>query len=139
MPGLVGGFGKENQIIIAILILTFVRIESLFYASYIISNNSSSAGKELEAPMARDKLFYNNATNNWQENVIINSKLGGYLAGLIEGDGTFAVHDKKSTAKKYNPMILIVFKKSDFPLANFLKEITNCGTVMVKQDRGYVL
>ena len=36
-------------------------------------------------------------------------------------------------------MILIVFKKSDLPLANFLRELTNCGIVMNKKDRGYVL
>ena len=68
-----------------------------------------------------------------------NNILGSYLAGLIEGDGTFAVHNKESIAKKYSPMILIVFKKSDLPLANYLKELTNCGIVMNKKDRGYII
>lgn len=66
-------------------------------------------------------------------------ELGPYLAGLIEGDGTFAVHDKKSTAKKYSPMIIIVFKKSDLPFAKFLCELTNCGKVYQKPERGYIL
>lgn len=66
-------------------------------------------------------------------------ELGSYLAGLIEGDGTIAVHDKNSTAKKYAPMIIVVFKKADLPLANFLCELTNCGKVYLKSDRGYVL
>jgi hypothetical protein len=65
--------------------------------------------------------------------------LGPYLAGLIEGDGTFAVHNKQSSAKKYQPKIILVFKKSDLPLAQFLSEITNCGKVSIKSDRGYVL
>ena len=46
----------------------------------------------------------------------VNFNLGPYLAGLIEGDGTFAIHDKQSTAKKYRPMIIIVFKKADLPV-----------------------
>jgi hypothetical protein len=66
-------------------------------------------------------------------------KFSSYLAGLIEGDGTFAVHDKDSTAKKYSPMIIIVFKKSDYLFAKFLRDVTDCGSIMIKQNRGYVL
>ena len=69
----------------------------------------------------------------------MNNQLGPYLAGLIEGDGTFAIHDKESTAKKYAPMIIIVFKKSDVPFAKFLRDFTNCGKVYEKPDRGYTL
>ena len=65
--------------------------------------------------------------------------LGPYLAGLIEGDGTISVHDTQSIAKKYSPMIIIVFKKSDLPLANYLRDITKAGKVYIKQDRGYIL
>lgn len=70
-----------------------------------------------------------------------NSKifLGPYLAGLIEGDGTIAVHDKNSTAAKYRPMIIIVFKTADLPLAKYLQKLTNCGNVQLKDNRGYVL
>jgi hypothetical protein len=73
-----------------------------------------------------------------KEGCLLN-ELGHYLAGLIEGDGTFAVHDKKSTAKKYSPMIIIVFKKSDLPFAKFLCELTNCGKIYQKPERGYIL
>lgn len=66
-------------------------------------------------------------------------QLGPYLAGLIEGDGTFAIHDKDSTVKKYNPVIIIVFKKADLPLANYLQKLTNSGRVYIKSERGYVL
>ena len=69
----------------------------------------------------------------------VNFNLGPYLAGLIEGDGTFAIHDKQSTAKKYRPMIIIVFKKADLPVAKYLQKLTQCGTVYLKQNRGYVL
>ena len=69
----------------------------------------------------------------------IKSLLGPYLAGLIEGDGTFAVHDKNSTALKYRPMIIVVFKKADLPLAKYLQILTNSGSVYIKSDRGYVL
>ena len=68
-----------------------------------------------------------------------NSRLGSYLAGLIEGDGTFSIHDKKSTAKKYRPMIIIVFKLADLSLAEYLQELTQCGAVYKKPERGYVL
>lgn len=67
------------------------------------------------------------------------SALGPYLAGLIEGDGTFAVHNKDSTAKKYSPMITIVFKKADLTLAKYLVNLSNCGTVYIKVNRGYIL
>lgn len=33
-----------------------------------------------------------------------------YLAGLIEGDGSIAVHDSYGKAKKYRPKFIIVFK-----------------------------
>jgi hypothetical protein len=67
------------------------------------------------------------------------NKLGPYLAGLIESDGSIAVHDEKSKAKKYNPKILIVFHKSDKPLADKLCSITKCGKVYFKENAGYLI
>jgi len=110
MPGLVGGFGKRNKLLLTNFNYTSTNMES-------ITNISDTS-----------KSIYLNPHN-----------IGSYLAGLIEGDGTFAVHNDKSKVKKYSPMILIVFKKSDLPFANFLREITNCGIIMDKKDRGYVL
>lgn len=69
----------------------------------------------------------------------INKNLSSYLAGLIEGFGTIAVHEKNSTATKYRPMIIICFKKADLPLANYLCDLTECGKVYIKPGRGYVL
>nr|YP_010470462.1 LAGLIDADG endonuclease [Inonotus hispidus]UVF37950.1 LAGLIDADG endonuclease [Inonotus hispidus] len=75
-----------------------------------------------------------------KDNITCNNDiLGSYLAGLIEGGGTFAVHNKESLAKKYYPMIIVVFKKNDLPLAQFLQNITECGNIYIKSDRGYVL
>ena len=121
MPALLGGFGNNSSIL------------------FLRPNNTSN--KELQ--LFKFKHSSNQEAIESQNNFFIdiksNSQLGSYLAGLIEGDGTFAVHDKKSTAKKYSPMIIVVFKKADLPLAEFLQSITNCGRVQIKADRGYVL
>ena len=68
-----------------------------------------------------------------------NSNLSSYLAGLIEGDGSIAVHDPNSKSQKYRPKFIIVFKRSDLPLANYLCQLTGCGKVYDKPERGYVL
>jgi hypothetical protein len=69
----------------------------------------------------------------------LRSKIGPYLAGLIEADGSIAVHDKDSNAKKYRPKILVVFSSADEPLAKKLASITNAGAVYVKKNAGCVL
>lgn len=158
MPGLVGGFGKENLICLTILFDEVVRkigLLSLQYASLSSPPFSASSPQAAEGSrgvavvQGEDKRLINdipkkaygvpNSDGYNSDNKVVCSKFGSYLAGFIEGDGTFAVHDKDSTANKYNPMIIIVFKKSDYPLANYLRDITNSGSVMKKQNRGYVL
>lgn len=69
----------------------------------------------------------------------LKSQIGSYLAGLIEGDGTIAVHNPKSNSTKFSPKIIIVFKKADLPLAKFLQNLTKCGQILIKPERGYVL
>jgi len=94
-----------------------------------------------------NKIYVHNLLNNNKSvsNLSSNNKsdlldLGPYLAGLIEGDGTFAIHDStKVLSQKYRPMIIIVFHKDDLPLATFLQEMTKCGNINVKLNRGYVL
>jgi hypothetical protein len=66
-------------------------------------------------------------------------KLGPYLAGLIEGDGHIAVHDKNSKSKKYRPKIIIVFSLADKPLAEKLSSILQAGKVISKPNVGHVL
>uniref|UniRef100_UPI003002E993 LAGLIDADG endonuclease n=1 Tax=Elmerina hispida TaxID=1245649 RepID=UPI003002E993 len=69
----------------------------------------------------------------------LRSKLGAYLAGLIEADGTFAIHDINSNAKKYRPKIIVVFAIDDKPLANKLASLTEAGTILLKSNAGHVL
>jgi LAGLIDADG endonuclease len=122
MPGLVGGFGKYKN--------TY-----LLYFS--ISNNNKD--KNPISNLNQKENFKETIQKESSKEIFSNSNLGSYLAGLIEGDGTFAIHNKKSTANKYKPKIIIVFKKADLPLALYLKNITNCGKVFIKSNRGYVL
>ena len=69
----------------------------------------------------------------------LRSKLGPYIAGLIEADGSIAVHDKDSKAKKYRPKIIVVFSLNDEPLAKKLASITQTGDVYNKKNAGCVL
>jgi hypothetical protein len=167
MPGLVGGFGKENQIFLTNLfyVSTFYKVififnkycvEELFYSVERKAKNFTffkSASSILSFVFPENKDFYGSISLlplasaregkkyaiGFEPHLKAKKNLGGYIAGLIEGDGTFAVHNKKSFIRKYNPMILIVFKKSDLTLAKYLRDITNCGIIMNKQNRGYVL
>jgi LAGLIDADG endonuclease/Cytochrome C and Quinol oxidase polypeptide I len=66
-------------------------------------------------------------------------KLGAYLAGLIEADGSFAIHDKDSKAKGYLPKILIVFSLNDSPLAKKLMSLTKVGKLYNKPQQGCVI
>jgi hypothetical protein len=66
-------------------------------------------------------------------------KLGAYLAGLIEADGSFAIHDKYSKTKRYLPKILIVFSLNDSPLAEKLISITKVGKLYNKSQQGCVI
>lgn len=64
---------------------------------------------------------------------------GPYLAGLIEGDGTFAIKNNDTIKTNYNPHIIVVFKLSDYKVAEYLCNITGCGSVSQYKDRNYVL
>src|SRR5689334_15647502 len=65
--------------------------------------------------------------------------MGYYLAGLIEGDGNIAVHDKTSNSKVYRPKILIVFNINDKPLAEKLSSVLKVGKVIDRSSAGHVL
>jgi hypothetical protein len=109
MPALIGGFGKINYR------LFFNEKTRYFYSSSAQSNDNLDN---------LDRLRY---------------KLGAYLAGLIEADGSIAVHDINSNAKRYRPKFVIVFAIHDKPLADKLASITNTGTVYAKSNAGHVL
>lgn len=127
MPGLVGGFGDLISSFMLFISNRVKKINSIFKLSnlFLIDNLDKENSK---------KFLLNSELN-----IFKNSKFRSYLAGLIEGDGTFAVHNKNSISKKYLPHILIVFKKADLPLAEYLQHITKCGKVYIKSNRGYVL
>lgn len=66
-------------------------------------------------------------------------KLGAYLAGLIEADGSFAIHNKNSKAKKYTPKIFIVFNLNDHPLAEKLMSRIKVGSLHNRPQQGCVI
>jgi hypothetical protein len=82
---------------------------------------------------------YFSTESNIKTELELKSKIGPYLAGLIEADGSIAVHNKDSNAKKYHPKIIVVFSSADEPLANKLASITKAGAVYVKKNAGCVL
>lgn len=66
-----------------------------------------------------------------------NNFWGPYLAGLIEGDGTIWVGEDKNI--KIIPKISVTFKTEDLPLANYLSNLTGCGSIVKKKSGNYVL
>lgn len=143
MPGLLGGFGNNKNSFSFLLSLStaffqnsklswsnlnFSSCQGLKYNNFIykLNENIKLNNKYNFAKFSTQKDY----SDLFQIN-LLRSKFGPYLAGLIEGDGTIAVHEPNSSAatKKYNPKIIIVFKKADLPLANYLQNITKCGTV----------
>ena len=112
MPALIGGFGKININI----------IKNDFNINKEFKLKANVQLKLIESKKSQLRL-----------------KLGAYLAGLIEADGSFAIHDKDSKAKKYRPKILIVFNLSDKPLADKFISITNLGKLYNKPKQGCVI
>jgi hypothetical protein len=127
MPGLVGGFGNNKSS--NLFLKSNNEKNNNHSVNYIVNREHVNLNEELK------KVIEIKSSNNNLTNLL----LGPYLAGLIEGDGTFAIHNVNSTSKKYRPMIIVVFKKADLPLAQYLQNITNCGKIYIKQNRGYVL
>ncbi|KAG0122858.1 Dod ND5 i3 grp IB protein [Tuber indicum] len=52
------------------------------------------------------------------------------IEGLIEGDGSIAVHDKNSKSQQYRPKIIVAFHLTDKPLAERLAFITQSEDVI---------
>lgn len=68
-----------------------------------------------------------------------NSSFAPYLAGLIEGDGHIAVHDKNTQKKEYRPKIIIAFNINDKPLAEKLSTGLKVGKIIDRSSAGHVL
>lgn len=112
MPALIGGFGK----------IKFNTINNDF-----IINKESKLKINEQSELIESKELQ------------LKLKIGAYLAGLIEANGSFAIHDINSKAKKYCPKILIVFNLSDKPLVEKLIYITNFGKLYNKPKQGCVI
>lgn len=82
--------------------------------------------------------YSSRARTKCAKNVCFNN-IGSYLAGLIEGDGHIAVHDKNSKSKVYRPKIIIVFNIHDRPLADKLSSELKVGKVIDRSSAGHVL
>jgi hypothetical protein len=119
MPGLIGGFGKIKQI--QNKISQFLLNSTSFLDERIYKNNNITLDS---TKVSEYELKF---------------KLGAYLAGLIEADGTFAIHNKDSKSKKYSPKILVVFNLKDIPLAKKLISVTKTGILHNKQQQGCVI
>ncbi|AKQ53297.1 laglidadg endonuclease (mitochondrion) [Sclerotinia sclerotiorum 1980 UF-70] len=65
--------------------------------------------------------------------------MASYLAGLIEGDGHIAVHDKNSSSKSFRPKIIITFNLADKPLADKLSAVLKVGKVISRPSAGHVI
>lgn len=133
MPGMVGGFGNNN---ISILSLFDTNNKKDNFSNNFLNLNLFNNKFVVCKDVCTKELISSEVLHS---NLKFNIKFCSYLAGLIEGDGTFAVHSQTEITKKYSPKIIIVFKKSDIPLAQYLANISNCGTILNKVNRGYIL
>lgn len=104
MPAMIGGFGK---------ILTHFNFNGSGNKKWYINNSEGSNN--------------NNNKLGTMEGVS-REKWGPYLAGLIEGDGTFYV-----PLNLKRPTISIVFHKDDKPLAIYLNNLLNMGNLYEKK------
>jgi hypothetical protein len=132
MPGLVGGFGKRK--------FPLIFLNNLFNPSKTLSNKISNLEpNSANVPYLKPKGFGWSVHHANAHIKLLRKQIGPYLAGLIEGGGTISSQDPNSKTKKYNPKIIIVFKRNDLTLAYYLQHLTKCGTVLNKPERGYVL
>lgn len=102
--------------------------------------------KRLIKFLLSDKVFkYYSTKSNLEVNYLAEHgnkglmKLAPYLAGLIEGDGHIAVHDKNSKSKIFRPKIIITFNSKDKPLAEKLSSILKLGKVIPKKGGCVIL
>jgi len=94
--------------------------------------------------MKKNSLSTNNFPNITKLNVIIpnllpESKLGDYLAGIIEGDGSIIVPTqlRNEQGKLKYPIIKIVFDSNALPLARKLVEILGNGRLNKPNNGNY--
>jgi LAGLIDADG DNA endonuclease family protein len=66
--------------------------------------------------------------------------LSGYLAGLIEGDGSIIVPKtiRNPKGKLLYPVVKITFVEKDTPLALKIKEVIGGGTIVHPKNSNYI-
>lgn len=84
-------------------------------------------------------LPYRQVRINSAYTVSANLFMASYLAGLIEGDGHIAVHDKNSSSKKFRAKFIITFNLADKPLVDKLSAVLKVGKVISKPSAGHVI
>jgi hypothetical protein len=118
----------------------------------------SSIGQSRSLPLNEENIISADGSNSFAHKGLINkhhspasvnntnseqglkvSDFAPFLAGLIEGDGHIAVHDKNSKSKIYRPKIIIAFNIHDKPLAEKISVILKVGKVISKPKAGHVL
>ena len=70
-------------------------------------------------------------------NITFNPLFCSYLAGLIEGDGTFVVpkRDRSDKGNLYYSSIQIIFDERDFPLAMVIQKELGFGSIIKYKDK----
>jgi hypothetical protein len=82
------------------------------------------------------KLTYSNSNNGLD----LNTNLGSYLAGLIEGDGSIIVPKtiRNQKGKLLYSKVKITFAEKDAPLAKKIQEILRGGTLEYPKNTKYL-
>src|SRR5260221_458657 len=138
MPGMVGGFGKHNYSLFfnSLYNYNLIKILTLKNKLFILKNNfilPENLNLSISTCLKQIK------TDQMDTNInLLRKQIGPYLAGLIEGLGTIQTLENNSNINKSSSKIIIVFKKAALPLASYLQNLTKCGTVLIKLDKGYV-
>lgn len=123
---MIGGFGEIKHFFIMEKYLSS-KSNKVLYITYSADRNKKNL-------IASHENIRQNSNSSFKQ-----KKLGPYLAGLIEADGSIAVHNKNSKVKNYSPRIIVVFSLADKPLADRLAFITQSGKVYLKASAGCVL
>lgn len=152
MPAMIGGFGKihslnynpKDSLPAKLLLPSNPSNHSIF--SQLCWENKGGIGLggiERLHVLQYSTLYNTNVTGSPTSDTGLVKKssfpLAPYLAGLIEADGSIAVHDVNSKTQLYRPKFTVVFSLADKPLADKLAQVTQVGKVYLKTDAGYVL
>ena len=111
------------------------------YRVYTRMQKNQNTSSVLKSSLHKTNIFLGTFHFNRISHVQVRnySSFAPYLAGLIEGDGHIAVHDKNTQKNEYRPKIIIAFNIYDKPLADKLSTELKVGKVISRPDAGHVL